>query len=751
MKIALIGTYPPRKCGIGTFTNNLLNAIAANTEHNDLSSVAHVIAIDESGMDHEYPEEVMSTIRQSRQRDYITAARQINFSDADVCILEHEFGIFGGDDGVYILSLIHRLDLPLIVTFHTVLKDPSYTQRSIVEEIGKRAARIIVMSKRAIDFLKEIYNIPREKIDFIEHGVPDFPQVSRAEIIKKYNFENRQVLLTFGLISRNKGIETVINALPDVVEKFPELLYIISGKTHPEVVKHAGEEYRNFLQRLVKQYGIEKNVFFNNAFLTENQLFEYLTASDIYITPYLNEAQITSGTLAYAVGAGSAVVSTPYWHAQELLDEGRGRLFDFKDSSQLSQILLELLGDEKKLNDLREKAYEYGKKIRWPIIGKQYLSLAQYLSGSWDSEMKLKKPPIHVPLLPVYNLAHIKRLTDDTGIVQHAKYGIPNLKEGYCVDDNSRALLMALMAYRQNKDQEALELIPIYLSFIHYLQRDNGNFGNFLSFSRQFLDEYGSEDSFGRTIWALGYLISNAPNDSFKQIGRDIYARSIQYFDKLESLRGIANVIIGIAYFLKDSQEDEPQTQLLLNLTNKLVNAYQASNEDNWHWFEDSMSYDNGILPLAMYHAAEITNDDDFLKIANESLDFLEKTTFNHGFLAPVGNKGWYQKGGECPEYDQQSIDAMAIVLLYHQAFQVTCKNEYIDRLFSSYLWFLGENSLRLPLYDHETCGCCDGLQSTGVNRNQGAESTLAYWISHLTVLAAQEKEFQYMNNSIQQ
>ncbi len=745
MKIALIGTYPPRKCGIGTFTNNLLKSIAANTDHHDLASVAHVIAIDESGQDHEYPEEVMLTIRQNRQRDYVTAARQINFSDADVCILEHEFGIFGGDDGVYILSLIHRLDLPLIVTFHTVLKEPSYTQRSIVEEIGKRAARIIVMSKRAIDFLTDIYNIPREKIDYIEHGVPDFPQVSRAAIIKKNNFENRQVLLTFGLISRNKGIETVINALPEVVEKFPELLYIISGKTHPEVIKHSGEEYRNFLHRLVKQYGIERNVFFNNAFLSEKQLFEYLSASDIYITPYLNEAQITSGTLAYAVGAGSAVISTPYWHAQELLDEGRGRLFDFKDSSQLSQIIKELLGDPKKINDLREKAYEYGKKIRWPIIGKQYLSLADYLAGSWDSELKLKKPPIHIPMLPVYNLAHVKRLTDDTGIVQHAKYGVPNLKEGYCLDDNSRALLMALMAYRQNKDQEALDLIPIYLSFIHYLQRDNGNFGNFLSFSRQFLDEYGSEDSFGRTIWALGYLISNAPNDAYKQIGREIYSRSIKYFDKLESLRGIANVIIGIAYYLKDAQEDEPQLQLLLNLTSKLVNAYHASRENDWQWFEDSMSYDNGILPLAMYHAAEITNDDDLLKIANESLEFLEEATFNHGYFAPVGNRGWYQKGEEFPEYDQQSIDVMAMVLLYHQAYKVSGRNEYIDKLFTSYLWFLGENSLRLPLYDHETSGCCDGLQSTGVNRNQGAESTLAYWISHLTVLAAQEKEFEYI------
>ena len=745
MKIALIGTYPPRKCGIGTFTNNLLKAIAANTEHDDLASVAQVIAIDRNEQDLDYPEEVKLTIRQNRQRDYVTAAKQINYSDADVCILEHEFGIFGGDDGVYILSLIHRLELPLIVTLHTVLNDPSYTQRSIIEDIGNRAARIVVMSKRAVDFLTDIYHIPREKIDYIEHGVPDFDKVSSADVKKKFNFEDRKVLLTFGLISRNKGIETVINALPDVVRKYPELLYIISGKTHPEVIKHSGEEYRSFLQRLVKEHGIEKNVFFNNAFLSEEKLFEYLSASDIYITPYLNEAQITSGTLSYAVGVGSAVVSTPYWHAQEILDEGRGRLFGFKDSAQLSKVILELLDDKKNIPDLKERAYEYGKKLRWPKIGRQYISLAEYLVDSWARDHEIKKLPIQIPMLPVYNLAHVKRLTDDTGIVQHAKYGIPNLKEGYCLDDNARALLMALMAYRQSKDKEAPELITIYLSFIHYLQRENGNFGNFLSFSRQFLDEYGSEDSFGRTIWALGYLISNAPNDAFKQIGREIYSRSIQYFDKLESLRGISNTIIGIAYYLKDAQGDESQLQLLLNLTSKLVNAYQANRDENWHWFENTMSYDNGILALAMYHAAEITNDDELLKIANESLEFLEKVSWSHGNFAPVGNQGWYQKGSDIPEYDQQSIDVMAMVLLYHQAYQVTKKKEYIDKLFSSYLWFLGENSLRLPLYDHETCGSCDGLESTGVNRNQGAESTLAYWISHLTVLAAQEKEFEYI------
>jgi glycosyltransferase involved in cell wall biosynthesis len=746
MKIALIGTYPPRKCGIGTFSNNLLKAIAANTNDlHDLASVARVAAINENGLEHDYPEEVMLTIRQNRQRDYVTAAKKINFSDASVCILEHEFGIFGGDDGVFILSLIHRLELPLIVTLHTVLNNPSYTQRSIVEEIGNRAARITVMSKRAVDFLMNIYNIPQEKIAYIEHGVPDFNKVSRVNIKKKYNLNGRKVLLTFGLISRNKGIETVINALPGVVRKYPETLYIISGKTHPEVLKHSGEEYRSFLHRLVKQHGLEDNVFFNNEFLTEKQLFEYLNAADLYITPYLNEAQITSGTLSYAIGTGSAVISTPYWHAQELLENGRGRLFDFKDSDQLSGIILELFDDPRKIDQMKTKAYEYGKRIRWPKIGKHYLSLSEYIYNSWEKEPELEKIPIQVPMLPRYDLAHVERLTDDTGIVQHAKYGIPNLKEGYCLDDNSRALLMALMAYRQNKDIRALDLMPIYLSFIHYLQRDNGNFGNFLSFSRQFLDEYGSEDSFGRTIWALGFLISSSPNDSFKQIGRDIYHKSVQYFNKLQSLRGIANVIIGISYYLKDAQEDEPQLQQLLNLTHKLSDAYAVSREDDWHWFEDELSYDNGILPLAMYHAAEITHDDRFLDIANEATEFLERITFSQGYLSPVGNMGWYRKDGKLTEYDQQSIDVMAMVLLYHQAYQVTKKREYIDKLFTSYTWFLGENSLRLPLYDHETCGCCDGLQSTGVNRNQGAESTLAYWISHLTVLAAQEKEFEYL------
>jgi glycosyltransferase involved in cell wall biosynthesis len=325
-----------------------------------------VIAINEDGQEYDYPDEVKFTIRQNLQQDYVNAAKFINYSDADVCILEHEFGIFGGDDGVFILPLLHRLEVPLIVTFHTVLRDPSYTQRSVVEEIGKQAARIVVMSKRAVDFLADIYKIPREKIVLIEHGVPEFTKISSKQAKQKHGLTERKVLLTFGLLSRNKGIETAINALPPVVKKHPDLLYIVLGATHPNVLKQAGEEYRDYLRRLVKNLNLEQNVHFNNEFVTEEKLFEYLNASDIYLTPYLSEAQITSGTLSYAIGAGCAVVSTPYWHAQELLDNDRGRLFGFKNSDELATILLELLDDEKQLGKLRENAVNYGKKIRWP-------------------------------------------------------------------------------------------------------------------------------------------------------------------------------------------------------------------------------------------------------------------------------------------------------------------------------------------------------------------------------------------------
>ncbi|MCU4166540.1 glycosyltransferase family 4 protein [Carboxylicivirga caseinilyticus] len=739
MKIAYIGTYPPRECGIGTFTNDLFNSMVNNLSNENDSNEGFVVALSDFPNEYEYPDEVKGIIRQNRQEDYLHAAELINLSGADLCILEHEFGIFGGQSGVYILPLLHRLDVPLIVTLHTILKTPSYIEKAVLQEICKMANKIVVMSHKAIEFLVDIYQVPADKIEFIDHGVPNLQfdsQISRKEL----KIDTKKVLMTFGFIGRNKGIETVIRALPKVLVRHPNVIYMVLGKTHPNVVRHSGEEYRIFLMRLIKNLKLENNVVFLNEFLDVKDLFKYLSATDIYITPYLNEAQITSGTLSYAVGVGSAVISTPYWHAEELLADGRGRLFNFNDSEELSFIITELFDHPEKLNLLKSNARAYGQKITWPKIGEKYLKVAHKVLTKKVEKIANKDTIMDLLILPPFSMVHINRLTDDTGIIQHAKFGIPNLKEGYCLDDNARALLMVLMAYKQIKDSRALELSPVYLSYIHYMQNKDGTFKNFLSFSRHYLDEIGSEDSFGRTIWALGYLLGNAPNDAYYQTGREVFFNAAPNFENLKSIRSIANTMIGVCYYLKSNPSDDSMTERLRNMAHKLIQQYHENETTDWHWFESLLAYDNGILPLALLHSAEILNEDKVLEVAINSMQFLTAHTLNENYLSVIGNEKWYKKDGERSVFAQQPIDAMAMVLMYHQAFIVTKDKEYLNKLYISFLWFLGENDLRMSLYDFETNGCCDGFESYGVNRNQGAESSLAYLISHLTVLQAYEE-----------
>jgi glycosyltransferase involved in cell wall biosynthesis len=744
MKLAFIGTYPPQKCGIGTFTYNLVKSISDNFGYTNLFPNLYIVAVSDTEQEYNYPPEVAFVVKQNIQRDYVSAAKYINYNKADVCILQHEFGIFGGESGVYILSLISRLEIPLIVTFHTVIKEPSHIQKTIVQELSKKAYKVIVMSKKAVKFLLEIYNIPEEKIEIIEHGVPISKVFHRETVREKFNFNGKTALFTFGLLSRNKGIETVIKALPRVVEKHKNILYVVLGNTHPKVLSRNGEEYREYLLRLVKENGLENYVYFYKNFVHEELLMEYLYATDIYITPYLNEAQITSGTLSYAIGAGAAVISTPYWHAQELLADGRGMLFDFHNHAQLGNILLDLLDNKDKIELLRETAFEYGQKLKWPKIGGKYIKTAESAIRTFSYVPKEKQTTLDPYLLPDFTLSHIIKLTDDTGIVQHAKYGIPNLKEGYCTDDNSRALLMTATAYHKNKIPESLDLMPVYLSYIHYMQNDDGTFRNFLSFNRTYLDEVGSEDCFGRTIWALGYLICHFPVDSYHQLSLDIFANSMPVFGQLKYIRGIANTIIGLSYYLKHFIADSKSESLMYELTNKLIAVYNKEKSDGWNWYEDILTYDNAIIPLAMFHAAEMFNEDRILKIAVESTAFLESVTLNSGYLKPVGSKGWYPKGGKCAEFAQQSVDAMGMVLLFSKAYSITKDKSYLDKMFTSYMWFLGKNDLSLPVYDFETGGCNDGLEDYGLNRNQGAESTLSYLMSHLTVLGAFELEYEY-------
>lgn len=749
MKIAYISTYPPRECGLATFNLNLLKAISSSFKEKTIAETSLVVAMNDSEdlNQYEYPEEVKYIIRQKHREDYLKTAGLINDGPADACILQHEFGIYGGEDGIYILPFLNAVKKPLITILHTVLKSPTFLQKSIIREIAKKSAKVVVMSKKAIAFLTEIYEVPREKIQFIEHGVPDLEAPESNPVKALPALQHKKILLTFGLLSRNKGLETVVRALPKIAVSHPDVVYVILGNTHPGILKNEGEEYRDYLKQLAVDLKVNQHLLFINKFVSEEDLIDYLTAADIYITPYFNEAQITSGTLSYAVGAGAAVVSTPYWHAQELLSENRGCLFDFKDDKTLSQIVNQLLTNPVKLETLKKNAYRYGLKLRWPRIGKEYIAVVERAVNYPDYSEKILKQVVDIEVMPEFSLDYIQRLTDDTGIIQHAKYGIPNRNEGYCLDDNARALIMALMAYQVNKKQEALDLLPTYLSYIHYMQTDEGNFRNFLSYDRKFFEKEGSEDSFGRTIWALGYLVYAAPNNSFQEFGHELLVKSVPHFQNLTHLRGICNTITGISYYLKTHPSDKQMMTELIALTDKLVCAYNDTCGEKWNWFENHLTYDNAILPLALFHSAEITGSKKVEKIALESLTFLEELTLNPEYLNPIGNDGWYTRDGDVPLHDQQAIETMAMVLMYFQAYKVTQEPENIKKMFSSYLWFLGENSLRVPLYDYETKGCCDGLQPSGINRNQGAESTLAYLISHLAVLMALDHEYEHLQN----
>lgn len=757
MKIAYIASFPPRECGIATFTRNLMLAIGFNLHAEASGDTPIVIALNETERAYAYPPEVRFMIRQEELKDYLAAAEFISHSGAQACILQHEFGIYGGESGIYILSLLHKLTIPVIVTFHTVLREPTYLQKSILCGIASQAKAVVVMSHKAVSFLENIYNIPADKIHLIEHGVPDIhpEELSPPSGLPAICVGHR-VLLSFGLLSRNKGIETVIRALPEIVKWHPDVIYLVLGKTHPGVIRTSGEEYRTFLHQLAAELGMQDHVFFINDFVDEKELVNYLSYVDIFISPYLNEAQITSGALSYAIGAGTASISTPYWHAQELLAEGRGLLFNFKNSRQLGEKINGLLDNPDQLKGLQQKAWEYGQKHRWPKAGKQYLKLIQQVTSDemlTDIEEKAmavlndKTTPFDTVRLPPVNLAHILRLTDDTGILQHAMYGIPNLKEGYCLDDNARAIMLTAMAFRYLKNYDALKLLPVYLSFLHYMQREDGLFRNFLNFKREYKDDIGSEDAFGRAIWALGFLIHYAPNSAFREFGLEAFRRSEAHFVNLHHLRGIANTIIGIAQYLSCFPADENTLHNLHVLTGKLIEAYRLTASKDWHWFEEKLIYDNSILPLALLHAYEVTGDIHARQIAIESLQFLEEICFRRSWFSPVGNRGWYSKGKDIPLFDQQALETMGMVLLYERIYHISGKPVWLHKMYHCHAWFLGENELHIPLFDMETQGCCDGLQEQGLNRNQGAESTLAYWISHLTVMKAQEADIDHFTS----
>ena len=741
---AFVSTYPPRLCGIATFTRDLSQAIAAADRKVGTTIIAMTDQA-QSGADAQaFSSCVRCEIRRGVKDDYASAANFVNYSDVRLVSIQHEYGIFGGDDGSHILDFLARIRVPAIATLHTVLKSPSKSQRAIVGEMAQRCGRLVVMSQIGVRLLAESYGVPAEKVVMIPHGIPNLPRDDTAQHKEHVGATGRRMLLTFGLLSPNKGIETVIRALPQLVSRFPDLLYFVVGATHPDVKRRYGEEYRHSLEREAHALGVADHVVFRNQFVSFEELCRYLQAADIYVTPYRNEAQSTSGTLAYAMGAGTAVVSTPYWHAQELLADRRGRLFPIGDAGSLAKSIDSLFSNESELQSVRAAAYDYTRPMTWARVGEAYAKLAEQVLRDATPPLPLpamaETSPMRDSSLPEPCLDHLLRMTDDTGIIQHATFTVPARRTGYCVDDNARALLVALLAHHVTGSLDAKRLITIYLSFLHYCQREDGRFHNFVDYNRVVETDVGSQDCIGRALWALGATVHMAPDEGSRRLAREMFDHAIT--PALEfGPRGQALAIMGLEAILHAEPESSQIRATLDALAARLCQRYQQGADADWRWFEPTLTYDNAIIPLALFTAFRVTSNRLHLRVATESLRFLEDVCFTvregGGILTLIGNRGWHGRGGAepKPDADEQPIDAAAFVLAFRSAYLATGDRRYLKRMRESFDWFLGANRLGLRLYDFSTAGCRDGLGLREASQNEGAESTVSFLTALLTML----------------
>ncbi len=737
LRIAFLGTYPPRRCGIATFTRDLAAGMsAASARVKPL-----VVAVTDEAGPYKYPEEVEYEIRQGVKGDYARAAELINYKDVRWVSLQHEYGIFGGDDGSYVLDFLSALRVPAAVTLHTVLDNPSESQRTIVQRMA-RAAVLVVMSVVAEDLLARRYDVRGPRVHVIPHGIPDMAPRDQETLKAGFGIAGQRMVLTFGLLGPNKGIETVIRALPAVIAACPDLVYFVVGATHPAVVRQYGEAYRTTLEREAEKLGVRDHVVFRDQYVTTPELCRYLQAADVFVSPYLNEAQVTSGALSYAMGAGAAVISTPYWHARELLADGRGALFPFGDSVALARTLVSLLELPAELRRVRTQGYDYTRGFTWPRIGARYLALGETLSPLTPKVARRPKAP-RASSLPDLRLDHLLRMTDDTGVIQHATFSVPARDSGYCVDDNARALIVALHADRLTGSRDTKRLVSTYLAFLHAAQTEDGRFRNFLSYGRVFNAEEPSEDCTGRALWALGTAVQLAPDEGQRLLARQMFERSLAGVKEFGP-RGTALTMLGLTTFVGAHPEVAPALELLRALAARLCARYRAQATSDWRWFEPALTYDNALIPLALWRAYRVTKDAASREVAGETLAFLEESSFRDDRLVLVGNAGWHSRGGVRAEADEQPTDAAAFVLAFHGAFLATGDHRYLRRMREAFTWFLGANRLDVSVYDPATAGCRDGLGAVAPNLNQGAESTIAFLLSLIEMLELAGEGLEY-------
>jgi glycosyltransferase involved in cell wall biosynthesis len=743
----MIGNYLPRRCGIATFTTDLCAAIAA--EYGTPQLLALPVNDTEEGYD--YPDRVRWSLAQDDVKSYQEAAEFLNFNNIDMVCLQHEYGIFGGAAGSHVLHLLRGLKMPVVTTLHTVLREPNPDQMLVMEEIAELSDRLIVMSELSSQFLQEIFKVPGSKIDMVPHGVPDLPFLDPNFYKDRFGVEGKAVLVTFGLLSPNKGIENVIQALPQILSKHKNVVYIVAGATHPHILRREGDKYRDSLQALAKEIGVESQVIFHNRFVSPEEMVEYIGAADIYVTPYQHEAQVVSGTLAYALGAGKAIISTPYWHAIELLDDHRGALVPFQNPAAIAQKTIELLDTPAIRHAMRKRAYLFAREMVWKRVAQGYMeSFAHVRSDRMQNpkvQFSARMTAKSLDQLPELNLNHLHQMTDDTGMLQHAIFNIPNRSEGYATDDNARALIFSVLFELSDEDSFRKTDLPftnypgLYLSFLeHAFNPAKGRFKNFLRYDRRWNEPVGSEDCHGRALWALGSVLGRSKDQGLRGAAGRLFEFALPAVLEFNSPRAWAYSLLGIQEYLTSYPGDRDAQKVRSALSRRLLDMYESVRRPDWKWFENVLAYGNARLPQALLLVGSACADDHMVSAGLESLDWLLKMQHCEikSHFVPIGSQGFYRQDGEKARFDQQPLEAAGAVSACLQAYRVTGDSRWRSEAWSAFNWFLGDNDLQLALYDSATGGCRDGLHPDRANENQGAESTLSFLMALLEMQSLQ-------------
>jgi glycosyltransferase involved in cell wall biosynthesis len=745
-RVAVLGNYLPRQCGIATFTTDLCDAISAEFGATELLA----LPVNDAEEGYAYPERVRFELSEGDVSSYRQAADFLNFSNIDLVCLQHEYGIFGGAAGGHILELLRRLHMPVVTTLHTVLREPNPDQRMVMNEIASLSDRMIVMSQNSADILQEVFRVPEHKIDLIPHGIPDVPFIDPNFYKDCFGTEGKIVMLTFGLLSPNKGIENVIQALPHILSQNSNVVYMVAGVTHPHIRRREGDQYRLYLQKMAQDLGVAANVIFHNKFVCPQELIDLIGAADIYITPYKHREQVVSGTLARALSAGKAIISTPYLHAVELLANDRGVLVPFDDPKAIAERTLDLLRNETGRHAMRKRAYLHGRSMVWNRVAQEYMKSFERVYNERLRNPRAtfsgKNTEKTLDRLPAIRLDHLYRMTDTTGIVEHAVFVVPNYPEGYTTDDNARALIVAILleqlgivAPAGSADLASRYLAFLWLAFDHSTNR----FRNCLSYERQWQDPEGSEDSHGRALWGLGTVLGRSKDQGLRGAAGRLFKLAVPAAVKFRSPRACAFALLGLHEYLDSFPGDRAALSAADVLANRMLSWYQAHHSAGWEWFETSLSYSNARLPQALLRSGARNGNAEMEAAGLEALNWLVtvQRSEEKGHFVPIGSQGFYSRNTEKARFDQQPVEACAVVSACLQAYAVTGESRWRKEAWSAFNWFLGDNDLQIALYDPSTGGCRDGLHPDRANENQGAESTVSFLMALLEMRRLEQIE----------